>query len=372
MLRRIYIDNFRCLVNFELDFDAINLFLGSNGSGKSTVFEVLQKIQALVSGDSKVEGIFKPADCTRWQTLKIQRFELEILGNGGCYTYQLGIDHNRDKCRVGYERLFFDSQPLLTFELGEVQLYRDNYSPGPQYQFDWSQSMLASLMPRNDNTKLTWFRERMARFIIIQVVPSLMVDDSNQEQMRLSPKMANFVSWYRYLSEDQGKVAEIGNILRGVLDGFTNFKFERVSEENLVLKLRFSGEKDNIKPIEYRLGELSDGQKTLVVLYALIHGTKSEDYTLWIDEPENFLALPEIQPWLIELYDLCSEGKLQALLISHHPELINYLLASPIGYWFERQSNAAVRVRRISSEVADNSGLPVSELIARGWLNESA
>lgn len=373
MLKRIYIDNFRCLVNFELDFDAINLFLGANGSGKSTVFEVLQKIQAFVSGDSKVEGIFKDADCTRWQNpQQIQRFELEILGNSGSYKYELGIGHNRDKCRVEYERLWFDNQPLLKFELGEVRLYRDNHSEGPQYPFDWSQSMLPSLMPRNDNTKLTWFRERMARFIIIQVVPSLMVDESKQEQMRLTPKMENFVSWYRYLSEDQGKVAEIGNILKDVLNGFNNFKFERVSEENVLLKLRFSGETDNIKPIEYRLGELSDGQKTLVALYTLIHGTKTEEYTVWIDEPENFLALPEIQPWLIEIYDLCNEGKLQSLLISHHPELINYLLASPIGYWFERQSNAAVRVKKISNEVAENSGLPVSELIARGWLNESA
>lgn len=84
------------------------------------------------------------------------------------------------------------------------------------------------------------------------------------------------------------------------------------------------------------------------------------------------MALPEIQPWLMRLYDICGEGQLQALLISHHPELIDYLLASPIGYWFERQSNASVRVKRISGEVADNSGLPISELMARGWLNESA
>lgn len=372
MLKRIYIDNFRCLVNFELDLDAINLLLGTNGSGKSTVFAVLQKIQSFVSGDSKVAAIFKSEDCTRWQTLQIQRFELEILGNGGLYKYELGIGYNRDKCRVEYERLWFENQPLLKFELGEAQLYRDNYSEGPQYPFDWSQSLLSSLMPRNDNTKLTWFRERMARFIIVQVIPHLMVDESSQEQMRLTPQMENFVSWYRYLSEDQGKVAEIGNILNKVVDGFTSFKFERVTADNLVLKLRFIGEKSNTQLIEYRLKELSDGQKTLVALYALIHGTKSDDYTLCIDEPENFLALPEIQPWLIELYDLCSEGKLQAVLISHHPELINYLLASPIGYSFERQSNAPVRVKRISNEVADNSGLPVSELIARGWLNESA
>lgn len=372
MLKRLYIDNFRCLVNFELNLDSINLFLGSNGSGKSTVFKVLQKIQEFVNGDSKVKEIFLLSDCTRWQTLQVQRFELEIIGNNGIYKYELGIGHDQDKCRVEYERLWYDNQLLLKFELGEVQLYRDNHSEGPQYSFDWSQSMLPTLMPRNDNTKLTWFKNRIKRFIIVQIIPSLMVDESNQKEIRLTKKMENFVSWYRYLSDDQGKVAEIGNILRDVLNGFNSFKFEQVSEQNIVLKLRFSGAGNSAKPIEYRLGELSDGQKVLIALYTLIYGTKSEDYTLCIDEPENFLALPEIQPWLIQLYDFCSESQLQSLLISHHPELINYLLASPIGYWFEGQSNAPVRVKRISSEVADNSGLPVSELIARRWLNEPA
>lgn len=372
MLKRIYIDNFRCLVNFELDVDAINLFLGSNGTGKSTVFEVLQKIQSFVSGDSKVDKIFDFADCTRWQTLAVQRFELELQGNGGSYKYELGIGHNQNKCRVEYESLWFDNQPLLKFELGDVQLYRDNYSEGSQYSFDWSQSMIPSLMPRNDNTKLTWFRERIKRFIIVKIIPSLMIDETSQEEMRLAIKMENFVSWYRYISENQGKIAEIANVLKEVIEGFASFKFERVSEQNLVLTLRLAGDRDNSQPLEYRFRELSDGQKMLIVLYTLIYGTKQEDYTLCIDEPEKFLALPEIQPWLIQLYDFCSEGQLQALLISHHPELINYLLASPIGYWFERQSNAPVRVKRISSEVADSSGLPVSELIARRWLSESA
>ncbi|MEH2082548.1 MAG: AAA family ATPase [Nostoc sp.] len=45
MLKRIYIDNFRGLGNFELNFYSINLFIGENGSGKSTVFESLRKVQ---------------------------------------------------------------------------------------------------------------------------------------------------------------------------------------------------------------------------------------------------------------------------------------------------------------------------------------
>ncbi len=374
MLKRIYINNFRCLVNFELNIDAINLFLGTNGTGKSTVFEVLQKIQSFITGESKAETIFKPLYCTRWLTSKLQNFELEIIGNSGIYKYELGIAHHqKDKCHVEYERLWFDKQPLLKFELGNVQIYKDDYSQESQYSFNWSQSILSLLIPKSDNTKLIWFRERIARFIIVRITPSLMLDESNKEEMFLTSQMENYVSWYRYLSEDQGKVTEVGNILQEVIDGFKNFKFERITEQNLLLKLRFSGEQDSNKPIDYRLGELSDGQKTLIALYTLIHGTKSEDYTLCIDEPENFLALSEIQPWLLQLYDLCNEGELQALLISHHPELINYLLASPIGYWFERQTNnTPVRVKQISNQIPDNSGLPISELIARGWLNESA
>ncbi|MBW4505265.1 MAG: AAA family ATPase [Scytonematopsis contorta HA4267-MV1] len=373
MLKRIYIDNFRCLVNFELDFDAINLFLGSNGVGKSTVFEVLQKIQLFISGDSKIETIFKSVDCTRWQSSKLQSFELEIIGNDGIYKYELGITcEKKDKVRVEYERLWFNNQSLLKFESGDVQIYKDDYSKDSQFSFNWSQSIFPSLMTKSDNSKLTWFRERMARFIIVRVMPSLMIDESIQPEIYLTSQMENYVSWYRYFSEDQGKVAEVGDILREVIDGFRNFKFERVSEQSLVLKIRFSSATDSNKFIDYRFGELSDGQKALITLYTLIHGTKSSDYTLCIDEPENFLALPEIQPWLAQLYDLCSDGELQALLISHHPELINYLLASPIGYWFERRSNAPARVKRIGSEIPNDSALPVSELIARGWLNESA
>lgn len=373
MLKKIYIDNFRCLVNFELSVDSIQLFLGSNGSGKSTVFEVLRKIQSFISGDGKVDAIFKSTDCTRWQTSPIQSFEIEIEGNGGNYKYELAIEHYKDRdgirSRVQHERLWFDNQPLLKFELGEVQLYRDNYSEGPKYPFDWFQSMLASIMPRNDNTKLTWFKERMKRFIIVQVIPGLMSDESVQEETHLSYRMENYVSWYRYLSQDQGKIFEITNAFKQIFTGFAYFKFIDVGERSRILKLYFSREHDKNSFIDYRFGELSEGQRTLIALYTLIYCTQSEDYTLCLDEPENFLALPEIQPWLIKLYDLCSDKKIQSLLISHHPVLIDYLLASPVGYWFDRQTNTPVRVQPISSD--NDSGLPISELVARGWLYES-
>ncbi|AFY48126.1 hypothetical protein Nos7524_2283 [Nostoc sp. PCC 7524] len=372
MLKRIYIDNFRCLVNFELNFDAINLFLGGNGSGKSTVFDALRRLQLFVIGGHQIEAVFPIFQCTRWQNLSIQRFEIEVAGNQGNYKYELAIEHHQNKSRIHYERLWYEQQPLIKYEQGEVEIFDDNYSPSPKYPFDFSQSVLSLLQPRNDNTKLTWFKYRIERFIIVQIIPSLMLDGSDQEQKILSPKMENFVAWYRYISQDQGKVAEIINVLKNVLDNFSSLKFEQFSDNYRALKLKFTSSENRKTIIDYYLGELSDGQKALLALYTLVYCTQSEDYTLCIDEPENFLALPEIQPWLTQLYDFCSEKKMQALLISHHPELINYLLASPIGYWFERQSNAPVRVKKISNEAAVDVSLPISELIARGWLHESA
>ncbi|MEQ9370026.1 MAG: AAA family ATPase [Coleofasciculus chthonoplastes F3-SA18-01] len=61
MLTRIYIDDFRCLVNFEVKLENnISLFLGGNGSGKTTVFNVLEKLQKFIIGNTKIsESMFQ-------------------------------------------------------------------------------------------------------------------------------------------------------------------------------------------------------------------------------------------------------------------------------------------------------------------------
>jgi len=374
MLKRIYIDNFRCLVNFDLSVDNINLFLGPNGSGKSTVFEALRKIQAFVTGDDKVNALFEPHDLTGWQTSPIQTFELEISGNGGIYKYEVAVRHDEASTRQGaaqvaYERLWFDHQPLLIFEAGEVRLYTDDHSEGPTYPADCLRSAVGSLPERGDNTRLIWFRERMGRFIIVQINPMMMAGESGREEAQLSAKMENFVSWYRHISQNQGKAFEITNALKEVWEGFDYFNLVNAGEKNRLLKLHFSSNSNGHQKIEYRFSNLSDGDRTLIALYSLTYYARSLDVTLCIDEPENFLALPQIQPWLTLLYDLCSDGELQALLISHHPMLINYF-ASFAGHWFNREHHTPLRVKPVREASRDDGGVPISDLVARGWLYE--
>lgn len=63
------------------------------------------------------------------------------------------------------------------------------------------------------------------------------------------------------------------------------FKFVEAGERHRVLKASFSGGNGDH---DYRFNELSDGQRVLIALYTLIYYARSEDYTLCIDEPENF------------------------------------------------------------------------------------
>ena len=384
MLKRIYADNFKCLVNFEwrLGPARINLMLGPNGSGKTTVFDCLECFRAFATGEAKVDDLFVASTLTLWQDVLKQSFEIEVEREGSLYRYELAIEHdrNRAKCRVLYERLLFEDKPLLRFELSEVHLYRDNYSQGPVYPFDWTQSALASLTPRSDNTKLTWFKSALRRMTVLQVVPPMMDETSLKESTRPSRYFQNFVSWYRWVSQDQGMPIILQRDLKEIMPGFSHFKFEPFGPEARLLKAVF--EQPGGNQFTLTLSSLSDGQRMLVALYALLNGLNAQPEgaegsgdqpagTLCLDEPDNFVASGEIQPWLAAAEEKLANAKARLLMISHHPESINYGLmpSSEETYsvhWFSREENSHTRVQPVASE--QPGGLKPSELAARGWL----
>ena len=43
-----------------------------------------------------------------------------------------------------------------------------------------------------------------------------------------------------------------------------------------------------------------------------------------VDEPENFLALGELQPWLEAMNDAWEERDIQFVIISHNPRTLNW------------------------------------------------
>jgi len=363
MLTRIYVDNFRCLVNFELKLDRLNLLLGENGSGKSTVFEVLRRLQGFIGGNLRADEAFPSDSLTRWQNLDTQRFELELKSEEKTYIYSLAIEHTGgEKRTVRHEKLTVGGYRLIEFDGEGVALFDDGGKvPFPS---DLGQSPVGFYQGIPSLKLLQEFCKKVARILVARPMPAVIASKSGSENRDLDSSGANYASWYRYLSQEhQGNIVDLTQELRKVIDGFDSIILREAGDGVRVLTVRMRNAKD-AKPLPYNFDELSDGQRQLILLYTLLYGVKGEGYCLFLDEPDNFVALREIQPWLTALQDACGNEISQAVLISHHPEITDYL-ASSVGRWFERPDNGPVRVRDMPPPT---DGLSQSETIARGWV----
>lgn len=373
MIKRLYVDNYKSLVNFELQLQELTLLIGPNGVGKTSVLDVIFALRQLLSGQAKVTDndqrkhkiIFPTPTLTRWQNRDRQVFELDVVLGDDALRYRLEIEHERTsrKARIGLESLEEKGQPLFKFEGGEVQLYRDNHTSGPTFGADWTESALARVPARGDNTKLTRFLDFIRKVIVCGLYPASFEAESATEDPLLQRDGRNFAAWYRHLLlERQELVPEFTEALREVIDGFRGIRMEKVGLDTRALLVLLEHYDERY---ELRLDEISDGQRALIALYSLVRLAAGQGYTLLLDEPDNYVALPEIQPWLIELADACGEEVPQAVLCSHHPELIDYL-GGDRGLVLRRETSGVTTVRP-TAELAVEGGLRLSEVIARGW-----
>ena len=150
-------------------------------------------------------------------------------------------------------------------------------------------------------------------------------------------------------------------------------RLEVAGEGRREIKVRMAGAKNGNgegRETEYLLSELSEGQRVLIGLYAVSHFALKPGATICFDEPDNFVALREVQPWLAKVLDATDEeddAAAQVLVASHHPELLNRM-AFKEGLMFDRPEGRHTRVRRFGDP--SGTGLTAAELVARGWERE--
>lgn len=368
MIERVYVDNYRTFTNFELRAGKSNLLLGLNGAGKSSFFDVLAAVVDLTVRRSSVGEAFPANSLTRWDTRTEQTVELDISGRGGTYTYSLLVRHDLQRGRVEIvsESVKKGEATLFRFENGRVQLYRNDGAEGVQFPLSGARSFLAEIDERMGTQELRWFLDYLADIWVLRIDPFAIENGSATESPLLRQDCSNFASWYRHLSQEKPeKLASLFSDLAEAIPGFLSLKLvgsgSRGRKRDLVAVFAASGAK-----YELEFDELSDGQRVLVVLYALLLDIEDEHRTLLLDEPENFVGLTAIQPWLARMLEsLGSAG--QIFLISHHPEVVNYLAAdNPIV--FGRGSGGATRI--LPTLFSRDEGLSASEQIVRGLFDE--
>jgi len=389
MLTRLYCDNYKCLVNFEFRPQPLQLLMGRNGSGKSSVFEVLELLGDFAARGEPCEDRLVGRTRTRWQQVEQQRFELEVKGDEGTYLYELVIDEWGQPIaypRVLKESVTLDGKPLFLFENGTVHLHNNQFLEKVQFPLNPRRSGLSIVESRKDNTKLSWLKNWLGRILYVQIDPRLMGFRTEKEAARPTLGLSNFADWYRHLRLDQGKGTEdLRKSLQEVIGGFESLDLKEAGLNTRILQVAIRAKALQYgfhelpdgqrvawggpvtvegSPLQYSFDELSDGQRAIIGLYTVLHCALVGQATICIDEPDNFVALAEIQPWLSRLTDLAVETGSQVLIASHHPELLNQLAARN-GVVLERVDERQTLVRRFAPP--SDTTLTPAEIVARGW-----
>jgi len=368
MLKRIYIDNFRCFVNFEYKPERKQLLLGANGSGKSSLLDAIRAVQGFVCEDGLdhfAQSTFKNGK-TPWLNLPRQVFEIEAELEGRQYVYRLEIQGETVPfAKVLLESLKVDGNPVIEHSEGAALLFPDDpSSPEIRLGRDNSQSSILGSL-RGFRKEAKTFVDWLSSDLICLIINPFAMRGIGKITGRLRPAidMNDIADWYMsQTSNDIEGVFQLRASLQEAINGLASLNFKQLqplgSGDLTISFNRIDGYPS------YRLMELSEGQRCLVALYMILHFLIAKGKTVFLDEPDNFLSLREIQPWLLAAEDAVEESKGQLILISHHPEILNYW-AREYGLLFSREENGHTRIKPYR-EVAD-TGLDPAETIARGW-----
>ena len=361
LLRSVRVDNYKCLSDFELSFGAMTLLLGKNGCGKTAVFEAINAVHRFVRLAEPVGKVFRPSALTRWGSGYEQTFALRVGSGvevgGEEYRYQLTVDHQTGQARLKQESLTLNEKPLLELSGGTISVRDESSGQTATMPFNADMPALAAFRDKDKTPSAHKFYNWLNGVTMLSLMPDNMRGVSDKDAEYADVDGGNFASWYRWAVRDGDSVMAAANAeLSRALPGYQKLKLGKVGDA-VHLRAVFKPEKGAER--EYAFDELSLGQRALITLYCSLHGGDNNRLLL-IDEPDNFVTLPEVQPLISELEIYAGDETPQMAVISHHPEAIN-IVSEEETVWMAREPEQPARIVKF----ANDSMLSTSELYAQ-------
>lgn len=324
MIRKLFINNFRCLDGFELSLvnHPTGLLIGKNGSGKSTIGAVLEMLQKIARGNNRVGDLVSPDDFARGREDIPIRFSLDVEINGSTFQYELALEYpdGFHELRVFEEKLVADGEELLSRDRAQTRLLWASQGNEARFQMDWHTVALPVIQTQSENDPIAVFRTWLSRLLILSPVPSEIDGESSGDTLMPDKYCNEFGRWFTGLvAQSPRAYSEIAHVLSVWMPDFQEIRNPLSGKNSRSLSVVFY--KDDLT-YEIPFGALSDGEKIFFIAALVIAAQKVYGplFCFW-DEPDNFLALSEVGHFIVMLRRAMQDNG-QFLATSHNPETI--------------------------------------------------
>ena len=401
MIEQISIENFKSLKKVDLKLGRLNLFIGTNASGKSNFFDALRVLQGIGYGftiHEILDGKPKSASSEVWDTIRggsaralfagataedsimfRVKGSLEDGGSGKAYEYAIGFGAREGRLRQ--EKLsangdIFDSiannpqDPVF-----EVRYSGGKQGRPPHLKFEKSRPVLGQ-MARGGNGK--WNKahseaaDRVAQVLAdmqrIDPAPALLRGYSLAHEIRrMGERGENFAALVRKICSEPGNKAAYLSWLKelrpaelddvGTLSG-------AVGEPMFMLK---EG------GIEYPAPVLSDGTLRFAAIAAAFFQPDMPG-ALTVEEIENGIHASRVRLLVELLRNRAAAGKTQVLATTHSPIVLAWLKPEEYATTFYCKRDETTGESHIQpltaiphfSEIVRKQ--PIGDLFAEGWM----
>ncbi len=350
MLKKIYIDGFRNFKNFILEPNFPHTLLcGLNGTGKTTVIEVLSRLQTFLINSKPIADLYDADSIPRWEEKEIGHF-MSTLGfsleiEKVPYDYEITVNYNFKEglCRVEKESLRVNGNAIFSSNTGEATVVSDDAKPST-FPIDWGLTGLQLASRRNSKIR-TFLVYVENNIFALSINPFLEFSESNSTKNFLGLECENFSEWYEKISSEN--IADVANSFQHIkpfVRGFKQFKYKQYGVKK---ELFVDIHKKDIAPYELHFNELSHGQKILCILY-LVLSVCPKDSIVFVDEFENFLSPIELQPLYDLIQDIFEDKNIQTIIVSHHHKTLEWFKDTAF-ILYSSHDNSFVKIEKFSN-----------------------
>jgi len=323
MLKKLYVHNFKCLQNFELDLNNLHsaFLLGKNGSGKTTIFEAIEIFQKIGQGITSLEDLLDESSF-HFNNINLPiELKLDVNIDRKKYTYNLIIEFPKNfvSPRVKHEELLCNNKVILSREGGKTRIKQIS-----NFSLDWHHIGLPLISVNSKKDSLGIFREWLKNIIIISPFPRHFQDLSKKESSVLTREGENLIDWLRYLLSSNPSLYQVMiDFLQKRMPDLKVFKFENLGRDDRRLIFEFKNKKKS-KTLDF--SQLSDGEKIVCLGATILAGQQNNANMLCLwDEPDNFISLTEVKHFTMEFRRAFENSSTspQLIVCSHNERVIN-------------------------------------------------